>query len=250
MAVVRRLSAALAATGVVLVLAGGAAAITGGQVDTRDAGVGALIGIAPDGTQKLFCSGTLIAPTVFLTAAHCIESIRALPGATVAVTFDTTYGPSSPLISGKATESPYFNQRQSDPEDIAVVILDVPAPALAAPVVRYVGYLDGLRLGSPDFTNVGYGVSNPVNAPKGPVISGAGTRRSSISSFQALTKGFLRLAQKLGGTCTGDSGGPQFLDGRVVSVTTTGDTQCKATNVDQRLDTPQAQAFLAPYLLP
>jgi V8-like Glu-specific endopeptidase len=42
-----------------------------------------------DGTWAA-CSGTLISPTVFLTAAHCdLEVSR------VAVTFDSTYDPAS-----------------------------------------------------------------------------------------------------------------------------------------------------------
>jgi hypothetical protein len=51
-------------------------------------------------------------------------------------------------------------------------------------------------------------------------------------------------------TWSGDSGGPQFLGAGAtetttqVSITITGDVFCFATNVDYRLDTPQARAFL------
>ena len=51
-----------------------AAAITYGQVDTTNAysNVGAFIVQSPDGLRIFpLCSGTLIAPTVFLTASHC-----------------------------------------------------------------------------------------------------------------------------------------------------------------------------------
>jgi secreted trypsin-like serine protease len=57
-----------------------------------------------------------------------------------------------------------------------------------------------------------------------------------------------------GGTCNGDSGGPEFLGAGAtetpiqVSVTVTGDVQCHATNVDYRLDTPQARAFLGQFV--
>jgi secreted trypsin-like serine protease len=242
--------AAVAAATVVCVSAGGAGAITGGTPTGpgQYTNVGALIGVAPSGQKKLFCSGTLIAPTVFLTAAHCIASIQELPGAQVAVTFDQTFTSSSKLIFGTPVISPYYNHTGSDPEDIAVVLLDQPVNLPAAPVVSTVGYLDRLDLKKETFTNVGYGVSEPVNAPKGPVVEGAGTRRFSTSGFNSLTKGFLKLAQTPGGTCTGDSGGPQFSNGLLVAITTTGDTQCKATSVDQRLDTPQAQAFLSQYI--
>ena len=75
-----------------LVLAAPAGAITYGTPDgNRHPQVGALL--APqaysDGTWAA-CSGTLIAPTVFLTAAHCdLEVDR------VAVTFDSSYDPAT-----------------------------------------------------------------------------------------------------------------------------------------------------------
>ncbi|MDQ3880990.1 MAG: hypothetical protein M3295_07955 [Chloroflexota bacterium] len=40
----------------------------------------------------------------------------------------------------------------------------------------------------------------------------------------------------------------QFLNGLLVSITITGDVFCKSTNVVQRLDTAQAQAFIQTYI--
>ena len=65
-----------------------ASAITNGEPDgNAHPFVGALL--APvaysDGTWET-CSGTLISPTVFLTAAHCDQDVTR-----VAVTFDSTY---------------------------------------------------------------------------------------------------------------------------------------------------------------
>ena len=57
-----------------------------------------------------------------------------------------------------------------------------------------------------------------------------------------------------GGTCSGDSGGPNFLgagaaETNIVAATTiTGDLMCRATNVDYRMDTPSARAFLGQYV--
>jgi hypothetical protein len=57
-----------------------------------------------------------------------------------------------------------------------------------------------------------------------------------------------------GGTCYGDSGGPHFihLDGEettiVVSLTVTGDTQCKALDKTYRTDTASAREFLAEWV--
>ena len=53
-----------------------------------------------------------------------------------------------------------------------------------------------------------------------------------------------------GGTCYGDSGGPNFLGSTdiVAATTVTGDTPCRATNVDYRMDTASARAFLQQFV--
>src|ERR687890_207850 len=80
-------------------------AITYGQPDgNRHPNVGAFP----------YCSGTLISPTVFLTAAHCNI------GTTVVfVTFDSEYSSHSKLHRGTFYYDPQFNQAQSDTHDIA-----------------------------------------------------------------------------------------------------------------------------------
>ena len=55
-----------------------AQAITFGQPDgDGHPNVGAMIVLEPDGVKYLYCSGTLIAPDVFLTAAHCTAAAAA-----------------------------------------------------------------------------------------------------------------------------------------------------------------------------
>jgi hypothetical protein len=53
-----------------------------------------------------------------------------------------------------------------------------------------------------------------------------------------------------GGTCYGDSGGPNFLGDTdiIAAITITGDAACRSTNVDYRLDTAAARTFLAQYV--
>src|SRR5919112_3356829 len=72
-----------------------ALAITYGQPDgNRHPEVGALVGTFDSGTFP-YCSGTLISPTVFLTAAHCN-----LGPSRVTVTFDSKYSSKSKLYAG------------------------------------------------------------------------------------------------------------------------------------------------------
>jgi secreted trypsin-like serine protease len=80
----------------------------------------------------------------------------------------------------------------------------------------------------------------------------------AAGEFNALNPTYLRISQNQatgdGGTCSGDSGGPQFLGAGAdetktqVSITITGDVFCFATNVTYRLDTPQARAFLSQFV--
>ena len=53
-----------------------------------------------------------------------------------------------------------------------------------------------------------------------------------------------------GGTCYGDSGGPNFLGDTniIAAITITGDAVCRSTNVVYRLDTESARAFLGQYV--
>ena len=134
-----------------LALAAPAGAITYGTPDgNRHPQVGALL--APqaysDGTWAA-CSGTLIAPTVFLTAAHCdLEVDR------VAVTFDASYDPATGTeYWGTWHADPAYTQAQNDPHDIAVVVLDRagdrdrPGPAAGGRVAGRAAGGDPLHLG-------------------------------------------------------------------------------------------------------
>jgi hypothetical protein len=108
------------------------------------------------------------------------------------------------------------------------------------------GQLDGLPKGT-QFTAVGYGVS-----------SGRGTdvnvRRYAVSTLSATTPNYLELSQKgkkgQGGTCFGDSGGPNFLGdtNTIAAITITGDAMCKSRNSVLRLDTQAALDFLGQYV--
>lgn len=259
----------LLAIGVLLINPFSAQAITYGYVDTNNtySNVGAFIVKAPSGEIYPLCSGTLIAPNVFLTASHCTQyftAVLAPLGYTAYVSFDTSI-PSGSLTTRRtklypvsyAVTNPDYNQSQSDSGDIGVLILQSNVRGITPATLPTCGLLDQLaaqnELQGAVFTNAGYGLQNRVVGGGPPQFEDANPvpRMYSFSSFNALTPGYLRLSQNPatgdGGTCYGDSGGPNFLtvDGIqvLVAVTTTGDTACRATNVDYRLDTASAQGF-------
>lgn len=105
----------------------------------------------------------------------------------------------------------------------------------------------------------GYGSQEQTVVPgTGPAFPFTGDRWRSVSTFIALNPEILHLGQRRaqgeGGTCYGDSGGPQFLGAGgeetniVISVTTTGDSPCYATNVTTRTDTEDAREFLGQFV--
>jgi Trypsin len=238
----------------VLALAGGAAAITYGQPDgSGHPEVGALLApqAYPDGTWAE-CSGTLISPTVFLTAAHCDEGLPS-----VAVTFDSSYTAPGKTYVGAWYADPNYSQRQNDPQDLAVVVFPAPVSGVTPARLPEAGSLTRLSHGQP-FTSVGYGAQSVTNGPGGKTLHYADVRYVAGGTLNAVTPAWLRISQNPargnGGTCYGDSGGPNFLGAGadetniVAAITITGDAFCRATNVDYRLDTPSARAFLGKYV--
>src|SRR5262245_51088186 len=237
---------------------GSASAITNGGPDgNAHPEVGALIAdtVFSDGTWA-YCSGTLIAPTVFLTAAHCGD-----PGQTTArVAFSSQYHDGDPLYVGQFIPDPRFRGAQSDPFDIAVVLFNDPVLGITPAQLPTAGLLDQMKadgsLKTATFTAVGYGSLLPVNGPGGKTYTFTDTRNVATGSLNSLTNAWLRLSQNKstgnGGTCYGDSGGPDFLGGAtshlLVATTITGDTACRSTNVDYRVDTEGARSFLGQYV--
>ena len=227
-------------------------AITYGQNDNKlHPNVGALVGQFESGTFP-YCSGTLISPTVFLTAAHCN-----LGSARVFVTFDAYFSTSSKLLAGTYYADPLYNQAQNDPHDIAVVVLDSAVKNIAPARLPAAGSLDSLKVNQ-QFTAVGYGAQEVYNAPGGPINAYFDIREYSTESLDSVNPAWLRLSQNPntgdGGACYGDSGGPNFLGAGatatdiVAGTTITGDVFCKATNVIYRTDTASARSFLSRFV--
>jgi hypothetical protein len=213
-----------------------------------------------DGDDE-WCTGSLIAPTVFLTAAHCVISVFTPPGTQFYVSFSPDlYARSFKFIKARGyTFDPAFGHDQADLHDLAVVFL--PANATKGMKIYQLppaGYLDRLAaeggLVDQIFVNVGYGTANTRTGP--PAFPYDGLRKMSESEFMALQPAWLGLnmnisATDLGGDCYGDSGGPKFIKGNldvIVATVTTGDVPCRATSWDYRTDTENARAFLGQFV--
>jgi len=239
-------------------------AITFGELDgDQHPHVGALLAAVPypDGPVDIVCSGTLISPTVFVTAAHCVEYVRAagVPEGAVYVTFDSEYEIGVSMIyPGTYYANPQYGHDQADPHDVAVVVLDAPISDVDPAALPPAGLLDEMKaagtLKNQSLVAVGYGVvrDDKTGGPHPLYFDGA--RRFAEGTYNALTKGWLKIsmnpAKGDGGTCYGDSGGPHFLGNTtmVVALTVTGDMFCRATDDTYRLDTESARTYLAAFV--
>jgi hypothetical protein len=264
----RRFITIVAVAALLFIIVLPAFAITYGEPDGNDHPfVGAMVLFVPDEGYFQWCSGTLIAEDVFLTASHCTAPIddvlASIPGAEMLVTFDPTISETSTYYTGVWHTNPFFlaGNGASDTGDIAVIILDQ-SPGITPASLPTAGLLDELKashvLDDTLFTAVGYGTIRETNRTGFQGILDNVDRNRVDQEFLSLTKAWMTLSMNMatgnGGTCYGDSGGPHFihLDGVettiVASLTVTGDAPCKATDKTYRTDTEAARAFLSDFV--
>lgn len=276
----RKLAALLAALATVFSLAFIAApaqASTGGTPD-GDAHPGVAMIAFYDATGRYRCSAALVSPTVLLTAAHCTDGVLGK----VLVDFDSVIAEKGPsplpvagnpsagytgdelaaagFTSGTAHTHPDYSNFTDlkNWNDLGVVVLDEPVTVLPVYPIAGTGLLDTVRpgdLAKLTVTAVGYGTEvrkADVGAQKPTPMSYPLIRRSVDMRFQKLdtqvfqTHGNVNTPQGTGATCFGDSGGPVFLDGVIVGVTSYGMTEvCRGVGGYQRVDIAASQGFLA-----
>lgn len=208
-----------------------------------------------------WCTGALISPTVFLTAAHCVVTRYTPPGSQFHVTFapDLFARNVKYLKATGYVHDPAYGHDQATLHDLAVIFLDERDTRGITPVrLPGAGALDVLSakgaLSKAMFVNVGYGTGATDGGP--PSFPWDGLRKMSKSEFMGLQPTWLGLLMNTaatgeGGDCYGDSGGPKFMDGdntTIYATVTTGDYPCRATTWDWRLDTPEARGFLGRYV--
>lgn len=224
--------------------------------------VGLMIAKDAAGTPLWRCSGTLLSSTVFLTAGHCTES----PAASAEVWFDPDMqspGKGYPFTgeaSGTVHTHPQYNPNAFFLFDLGVVVLNTPVVKSRYGALPGLNVLDAMAtargLKNQTFTAVGYGLQqiNPVFVVQQKIRMVATPHLIQINTgFTGPQSLLLSNNHSTGGTCFGDSGGPNFIGSSNVigGVTSFGiNGNCAGTGgvyrVDQEDDLNWVGTFLAP----
>jgi secreted trypsin-like serine protease len=260
------LAAAAAAMLAMGALATPAGAITDGEPDgDGHPYVGIMVAQLADGTPLWRCSGTLISETLFLTAGHCTEA----PADHVEIWFDadvTDADAQDYPFTGDSGGTPYTHP-QYDPDafylyDLGVVVLDEPVTRAVYGALPDQDRLDALKTkrGKQDvtFTAVGYGLQ--MSFPDAAswkennlrIRMVAHPKLNQINGGIVGTQGLLLSNNaSTGGTCFGDSGGPNFIgDTNVIAgVTSFGmNGTCAGTGGVYRVDRVDDLDWLATFM--
>lgn len=207
-AIARRLARPLSAALLLgLAFATPAQAIVGGAPASRELAAQSAMIVSTRGAS---CTGVVVAPSVLLTAAHCVQ-----PAADYAVVVFEAGTPRLIPITRIALhprfEANSFETRRPTP-DLALVRLASALPAAFRPArLSSEIALPARRTG---FTLAGFGVTRDGDG------ASAGTLRTVNLPSIGTTGGIMiRLSDGAAkGGCTGDSGGPVFLDGTVAGI--------------------------------
>jgi secreted trypsin-like serine protease len=248
----------------ILVMAAPAAGVTHGVPDGDQHPHVGLVVFDVDDAPAWRCSGTLLSPTVMLTAGHCTFGTS---GARVWFEPEVT-DPEYPFGGGTSIEAaaihthPEYVDEAFFLRDAGVVILSEPVDSPRYGELPEVGVLDALAtrrgLQQQQFTPVGYGLQSVVptlqadleryHATVGLVdVKGtAGIPRGTAVMFTSNAG-----KKNTGGTCFGDSGGPVFFRGTdvIAAVTSFGlNLNCVGVGGGYRMDTTDDQAFVTQFL--
>jgi hypothetical protein len=242
----------------IFVVVGSVVAVTDGVPDGNGHPfVGIMIAQDGSGNPLWRCSGTLISPKVFLTAGHCTES----PAAHVEIWFDADVESGIPgngyPFNGQAGGTPYthpdYNPNIFTLRDVGVVVLDEPfySPNGVYGVLPSLNQLDALKTqrGKQDvtFTAVGYGLQESFpdaaawqeNNVRIRFVAYPKLIQINVPGFTGDFSMLLSNNANTGGTCFGDSGGPNFLGNSnvVAGVTSFGiNGNCAGTGGVFRMD--------------
>jgi secreted trypsin-like serine protease len=239
--------------------------ITYGSLDGNTHPAVVLIVMDIAGEPAFRCSGTLIAPKVVLTAGHCAGEPGEFSGMRIFTESDVQNGNNNYPFAGPNTieakewhSHPLFTEAQFYRHDVGVLLLSRGVKLSASDYGKLprVNQLDALQPSSSTlFTAVGYGLQkiNPVfiEAEKVRMFAEPHLVQINTPGFTGDYSLLLSNNASSGGTCFGDSGGPNYVGSSnvIAGVTSFGlNGTCGGTGGVFRLDRKNVVDFVSQYL--
>lgn len=230
-----------------------AQAITDGVPDgNAHPNVGLMVAQTADGTPLWRCSGTLISPTIYLTAGHCTFGAEH-----VEIWFQSDLEPNPAALgypnTGQVGGTPYTHPQYDDAAfylyDLGIVVLDEPVTVAQYGQLPALNQLDTYAKSAKKdawFTAVGYGLQKSFPDAAAWKDQALRTRMVSTPKLISINTGYtgdgsliLSNNAHTGGTCSGDSGGPNFIGATnvIAGVTSFGkNSTCAGTGGVYRVD--------------
>jgi Trypsin len=211
-----------------------------------------------DGNYLWRCSGTLISPTVFLTAGHCTfgtASAEVWFTETAPSLSEILSGDYEPGVTGTPVPYPGYDDFATFPNtgDVGLVLLDKRVRMDTYGLLPTAGLVETLYKHTV-FDIVGYGIQDaqPVQVAE---IQRIAAKAMLISMSSAYSTGFnLQLSSNAGkphrgGLCFGDSGGPVLYGSTILAVNSfVINGNCAGAGFSYRIDQPEILAWINSYL--
>jgi secreted trypsin-like serine protease len=211
--------------------------IVGGVATSEYPAVAFLYSEFSNSDDAQLCSGTLVTPSVILTAAHCVEFANGSPeqylayfGTNVLVEADTGEIDTIPI---KAYDfHPAWNIDNLEAgNDIGMVALERPVPAAVQPVPINREPLED-HIGE-EVQLVGWGRTSGEGQD-------FGVKRETTSTLENTQELLIQYGSATANTCQGDSGGPNFMTVGgvevIAGITSYGNVGCNDYGVGTRVD--------------